>query len=218
MKKYKILHNRLIDITYQKQLSHISSCVTTLPILYDIYENKNDNDIVILSNGHAGLAQYVCMEYFENKDAVYLFDKFGVHPEKSLSDGIFATTGSLGLGLPIALGAAMADPDRNVHCIISDGECCEGSIWECLYFLSKNPLYNLYIYVNLNGFSAYSKVDITKLSNTIRAFGVSRIKLVNTSDILRNYTLLNTKAIEAHYIKIKNQEELNQLKYEINDI
>lgn len=215
MNAYNKLHNRLIDIIYKKNLSHISSCVTTLPILVDIYSKKNDNDIVILSNGHAGLSQYVCMEYYENNDAEILFDKYGVHPEKNKNDNIFCSTGSLGLGLPVAIGAAMGNRDIDVYCIISDGECCEGSIWESLYYLSKNPLQNLHISVNSNGFSAYDKINISKLSKCIEAFEIENLTIVDTSGILKSFKFLNDKSIEAHYCKITDAEILTNLKYEI---
>lgn len=215
MNTYNKLHNRLIDIIYKKNLSHISSCVTTMPILADIYSNKNDNDIVILSNGHAGLSQYVCMEYYENNDAEILFDKYGVHPEKNKNDNIFCSTGSLGLGLPIATGAAMGNENINVYCVISDGECCEGSIWESLYYLCKNPLPNLKIFVNANGFSAYDNINIIKLSKCIEAFEIKNLTIVDTSDILKSFNFLNEKLIEAHYCKITNNKILTELKYEI---
>lgn len=215
MTEYKKLHNRVIDISYAKQLSHISSCVTTLPLLHDIYKNKNANDIVILSNGHAGLAQYVCMEYFEGKDAVKLFDKYGVHPERNILDGIFATTGSLGLGLPIAIGAAMSNPDNMVWCIISDGECCEGSIWECLYYISKTPIPNLKIFVNANGYSAYDEINIARLTDIINAFMIDNIYVFDTSCVLDQFEILNSSKIEAHYIKIQDENESTALKFKL---
>jgi len=211
--KYKKLHNRLLDITYNYGLSHLSSCLTTLPILYNIYRSKKNNDIVILSNGHAGLAQYVCMEMFENHNAEKLLDKHGIHPTKD--DNIFCSTGSLGLGLPVAIGAALADSSRTVHCVISDGECCEGSIWECLYFLNKNKLNNLKIYVNANGISAYSFVDINNLKRIILSFKLPYVKFVNTSIVLKTHPTLSALGIESHYVKIKTEVDLQKLKYEI---
>lgn len=216
MKSYNELHNRLLDISYIHNLSHLSSCITTLPILYNIYTQKLDGDIVILSNGHAGLAQYVCMEAFEYKDAEVLFSKCGVHPDKNVDDGIFCSTGSLGLGLPIAIGAAMADAKRVVYCVISDGECCEGSIWESLYFLSKHPLENLIIYVNMNGYSAYDTVDISKLMKILNSFEVKNLHPVDTSQALKQFKFLDEKSIEAHYCKITNDEILKELKFPIS--
>lgn len=203
----------MLDITYKHGLSHLSSCLTTLPILYKIYRSKDKNDIVVLSNGHAGLAQYVCMEMFDNDNAEELLDKHGIHPTKD--DNIFCSTGSLGLGLPVAIGAALADPSRTVHCIISDGECCEGSIWECLYFLNKNEINNLRIYVNANGVSAYSFIDVNNLKRIISSFKLPYVKFVDTSTTLKEHPTLGTLGIESHYIKIKTEEDLKNLKYEI---
>lgn len=200
---YRTLHNKLLDITLKHGLSHLSSCLSTLPILVQIYETKMPGDIVILSNGHAGLAQYVCMEHFENNDAQALLEKHGIHPTRDKN--IFCSTGSLGLGLPVAIGAAMADANRQVHCIISDGECCEGSIWESLYFLSKNKINNLHIYVNANGISAYTFIDITRLEQIINAFGIDNVDFWDTSVILKSFDLLATKGIESHYIKLDEQ-------------
>ena len=146
--KYKKIFNNMLDLTFKHSLSHLSSCLTTLPILFDIYKNKGKDDVVILSNGHAGLAQYVCMEAFEGCNAEKLLETHGIHPTKD--DKIFCSTGSLGLGLPIAIGAALANTERTVHCIVSDGECCEGSIWESLYFLTKTNIPNLNVYVKQN--------------------------------------------------------------------
>ena len=56
------LQKRILDITYQEKLSHLSSCLSALPIIDCIYNLKKENEIFILSNGHAGLALYVVIE------------------------------------------------------------------------------------------------------------------------------------------------------------
>jgi len=211
-KKFKTLYNKVLDITFKHELSHLSSCLTTLPILFHIYETKSENDVVILSNGHAGLAQYVCQEAYEGKDAEYLLTKHGIHPTKDSENNIFCSTGSLGLGLPIAIGAALADNTRHVHCIISDGECCEGSIWESLYFLTKVNVPNLNVYVNANGISAYDNVNIQTLKRIITSYKLKNVTFVDTSKHLTSVPYLNEKGIEAHYVKITSEETLNNLK------
>lgn len=211
--KYKKTFNRLLELTFKHNLSHLSSCLTTFPIVYEIYSRKEKDDIVILSNGHAGLAQYICMEAFDQCDAEQLLVKHGIHPTKD--DHIFCSTGSLGLGLPIAIGAALANTSRTVHCIISDGECCEGSIWESLYFLNKNNIVNLKIYVNANGISAYSFVDVKNLKKIIKSFQVKNIKFIDTSNILKDHPTLGRLGIESHYIKIKDKQQLEEFKYEV---
>ena len=202
-----------MDISYEHGLSHLSSCITTLPILVNIWEYKRPDDIVILSNGHAGLALYVVLEYFENKNAEELLNKYGVHPEKDSTNGIFCSTGSLGIGLPIAIGAALAQPDKTVWCVISDGECCEGSIWESLYFLSKNKTPNIQIFVNANGISAYAKVDLMDLDKKIRAFNGYNTMVIDTTNFLTRFKQLSDLGIESHYCKITNINTLQQLKY-----
>ena len=164
------LTKRLIDITYKENLCHLSSCLSSLPIIEEIYTNKQENDIFILSNGHAALALYCVLEKFYGIDAIYLLHKHGVHPSKNIDDKIYCSTGSLGCGLPIAVGHALSDRTKNVWCLISDGECAEGSIWESLAFAYKSNLNNLKIYVNINGMAAYEYIDVCNLKNRLLAF------------------------------------------------
>jgi len=213
---YKYLHNKMINLSYKEGLSHLSSCITTLPILVDIYVKKQKQDIVILSNGHAGLAQYVCMEFFEQKsNPKVLLHKHGIHPSKDKEEGIFCSTGSLGLGLPIAIGASLSSSSKSVYCVISDGECFEGSVWESLYFLSRNNVSNLFVFVNANGVCAYNHIDIQKLKTMIQSFDCKNVQVIDTSCYLTRFPFLSQKGIESHYVKISNEEELKNLKYEI---
>ena len=165
-----LLKQRLIEITYHEKLSHLGSCLSALPILEEIYSKKNDDDIFILSNGHAGLALYVILEKKYGIDPIMLLHKHGIHPGKDLANKLYCSTGSLGSGLPIAVGHALADRTKNVYCMISDGECAEGSIWESLRFIQTSKLTNLHVYVNINGMSAYDYLDIDYLSSRLLAF------------------------------------------------
>ena len=63
------IRQRLIDITYQEKLSHLSSCLSALPIIEEVYTLKKEDDIFILSNGHSGLALYCVLEA-----------KYGINP------------------------------------------------------------------------------------------------------------------------------------------
>jgi transketolase N-terminal domain/subunit len=76
------------------------------------------DDIFILSSGHAALALYVCIEKYHGKDAEVLFLKHGGHPHRDEENYIYCSTGSLGLGLPIALGRAVANPNRKVWVLL----------------------------------------------------------------------------------------------------
>lgn len=170
------LIKRLIDITYQERLSHLSSTLSALPIIEEIYTRRKNDEVFILSNGHAGLALYVVLEHYYGVDPVELLHKHGIHPNRDLPNHLYCSTGSLGSGLPIAVGHALANPEKNVWCMISDGECAEGSIWESLRFIQDNNITNLHVYANINGMGAYDMIDTHQLSHRLQAF-LPRINL-----------------------------------------
>ena len=153
------MEKRIVELTHKHKLGHLGSCLTALPILDHIYKTKKDQDIVVLSSGHAGLALYTVLEKYEGRDADALVDKHGVHPNRDLENGIHVSTGSLGSGILVAVGYAVADRSRDVHVVLSDGECAEGSVWEALAFAYKHNLTNLKVHVNVNGYSAYDPVN-----------------------------------------------------------
>jgi transketolase len=99
-----------------------------------------------------------------------LLHKHGIHPNKDLKNKLYCSTGSLGSGLPIAVGHALADRDKNVYCLISDGEAAEGSIWESLRFIHVAKLTNLHVFVNINGMSAYEYLDVDYLIKRLVSF------------------------------------------------
>jgi transketolase len=119
------VEKRIIDISYREKIGHLSSNLNAVNIIEEIYKNKQPNEPFILSSGHAALAWYVVLEKYLGKDAEHLFHKHGVHPHRNLDDGLPCSTGSLGMGLTLATGYALADRSRRVHCLISDGECGE---------------------------------------------------------------------------------------------
>lgn len=193
------LNQRILDISIKHNLSHLGSCFTTLPILLEIFQKKTKTDSFILSNGHAGLAYYVILEYFYNIDAEMLLIKHGIHPERDINNMIEVSTGSLGLGITIATGIALANPNKKVYCIISDGECAEGSIWEALRFIDELGLTNIEIHANINGWAAYKPVDIEKLSNRLKSFLPNiNIHLTDVNEVIKFETPL-----AAHYTIIK---------------
>lgn len=162
----KALKRKIIDLSYKNKLSHIGSCLTSVDIIADIYKAKDERDIFVLSAGHAGLAWYVVLEEIEKKLdlAQDLLDACGTHPDrlkaKPLTKEISTSSGSLGHGVGIAVGLAMADRTRNVLCLITDGECMEGSVVEALNIARLARLTNFYLYINANGYSAYREMEL----------------------------------------------------------
>ncbi len=164
------LTRRLIDITYQERLSHLSSTLSALPIIEEIYNKRKDDEVFVLSNGHAGLALYVVLEKYYGVDPVAMLHKHGIHPGRDLENHFYCSTGSLGSGLPIAVGHAMANPNKNVWVMISDGECAEGSIWEALRYIHERDMRNIHVYANINGMGAYDNIDVLSLVARLKSF------------------------------------------------
>lgn len=173
------VERRVVDISYKEKIGHLSSNLNAVNIIEEVYKNKQADEPFILSSGHAALALYVVLEKYEGQDAEHLFHKHGVHPHRDVGSGIFCSTGSLGMGLTVATGYALANRDRKVHCLISDGECGEGSIWEALRFIYEAKLDNLEVYVNVNGMIAYDFIDKEYIINRLRAF-LPRINIRET--------------------------------------
>lgn len=170
MKSLNKLQKRLLDISYKKKLSHISSCLTALQLIDHIFLVKKHDEPFVLDNGHAGLALYVVLEKTYFKDAEELFDKHGVHPNRDKGDLIDCSTGSLGQGLPIAVGMALADKTKNVYVLTSDGAMAEGSNWEALRIAGEQRIENLRITVNANGHGAYGHIDTDLLDTRLQMF------------------------------------------------
>lgn len=188
------LEKRIIDISYKKGLSHLSSCLTAVKLIDHIYLVKKHDDAFVLDNGHAGLALYVVLEKFHFKDAEALLDKHGIHPNRDKQDLIDCSTGSLGQGLPIAVGMAIADRTKNVYVLTSDGALAEGSNWEALRIAGELRLENLRVTVNANGHSAYSHVDTDLLDSRLQMFYPT---MVAKTDILELPGYL--QGINGHY-------------------
>ena len=188
------LKKRILDIAYKNKLSHLGSYLSAVDIIDKIYKKKNEEDIFILSSGHAALALYVVIEKYEGKDAEKLFKLYGGHPHRAEKDGIYCSTGSLGTGITIAVGRAIANSKRKVHVLISDGECAEGSVWESLRFIKEHSVDNIEIHVNINGYAAYDKVDSEYLTNRLKSF---------LPNINLHFTTVNQlpflKGLNAHY-------------------
>lgn len=194
------LEKRIIDISYIYKLSHIGSCLGNVNLINDIYSIKKENEPFILSNGHAGLALYVILEKYEKRNAEELWRKHGTHPNRDLKDGIWCSTGSLGMGLSVGIGMALANKSQMCYVLISDGECAEGSVWESLRIAHDFNLKNLNITCIANGFSALGKVDLDYLEarlNTFYPVKMARIDMSRFPDFLQglkgHYQILNDK-------------------------
>ncbi len=223
-KNQKQIRKRLLEIIYKFNASHIGSCLSVIDIIDAVYSVKKRDEKFILSNGHAASALYTVLEkygFLKDPDLHVL----GVHPDRNPSLGIDVSTGSLGQGLPIAVGIALANRNKNVYCLISDGECAEGSIWESLRIIHDMKVNNLKIIASINGWGAYDPVSSKDLLNRFKGFGFKIIKANghNTNEIVDKLKLENTSptiifaktsseqlhflnGLDAHYCTMKNTD------------
>ena len=184
------------------------SLVEMLRVLYDdvlrfdparpLWEGR---DRMILSKGHGCLALYAILAdkgFFPDTELLkfcHIDGKLGGHPERGKVPGVEASTGSLGHGLSLGIGMALALRSRpeagRVFVIDSDGECNEGSLWEAALSAAKHRLDNLIVLVDYNHMQSYSTtaevLDLEPMADKWRAFGFA-VKEVDGHDVdaLRN--------------------------------
>jgi transketolase len=157
----------VIEQSKRANVGHIGSALSIADILAALYggalnlpSQRSQRDRLVLSKGHAALALYAALELTghvpSGTTGTYCVDGtlLGVHPERDLS-GVDFCTGSLGHGLPIAVGAALAarlqESTRRVFAVLSDAELNEGSVWEAAMFAAHHDLSNLVVILDLNG-------------------------------------------------------------------
>ena len=199
------LKKRIAEIAYKNKLGHLGSYFSNVAIIDAIYAKMKKDDIFILSSGHAALALYVVLEKRKGINAEMLFEKHGGHPHRDEENFIHCSTGSLGMGLSIALGRAVADFKRKVYVLVSDGECAEGSIWESLKTIWEEGIYNIEVHVNYNGYAAYKTVNKNYLVDRLITF-LPDIKIHNTT--VEQYSFL--KGLNAHY-HVMNEDNYNEV-------
>ncbi|HQH64339.1 MAG TPA: transketolase, partial [Clostridiales bacterium] len=169
-KKAHQLRRLCLDTTYWAGSGHIGggmSIMDMLTVLYHKYMNIRveeplweDRDRLIMSKGHAGiaLAPVLVDKGFNDPEQLKTFNhtnsKMGMHLDANKVVGVDASTGSLGHGLSIALGTALAARVRGkdywTYCILGDGECDEGSNWEAAMTASQYKVTNLISFVDRN--------------------------------------------------------------------
>lgn len=210
-KNQKDLRTRLIQVIYEAGASHIGSAISVIDIIDSIYEIKSKDDRFVLSNGHAAMAYYAVLEKNKYLKKNHL-KKLGVHPDRNPKIGIDLSTGSLGQGLPIALGMALANPEISVYCLISDGEAAEGSIWEALRIYQQASPKNLKIIISVNGWGAYDSISAKNLKKRLKGFGLDIVEM-NGHDLVEIKKLLKKKSIlPAIFFAKTDSEQLPFLK------
>jgi transketolase len=155
---------RILEISQQAQALHIGSAFSAMEIVDVCYnELMKPDDTFIMSKGHGWMAQAVILE---EKGLLDLSEygkpgaSIGVHPDPGVP-GIAAATGSLGHGLGMAVGIALADRSSFVYVVLSDGELFEGSTWEAVLQAAAFKCSNLVVFVDNNDLQSLGRTSET---------------------------------------------------------
>ncbi len=197
----KDLIRRIVEVSYKSKEGHIPSSLSILDLLYVLYDNSYQNDL-ILSKGHAAIGLYVLLEHFglleEELDSFCKKDSklFG-HPTHKIKN-VKASTGSLGHGLPMGLGIALSrkisNDKKKIFVVIGDGEANEGTTWECALLASHHKLNNLCCILDQNN-SSDRALFLGDIKSKFESFGwqVSEIDGHNHSEILESLKISQNK-------------------------
>jgi len=169
LKKIRI---KIVDLIFKSKASHIGSIFSCLDIIFILYRNfiYKKKNIFILSKGHAGLAYYAVLNNFKkisNKtfNTYYSNGSFLTGHISHKVKAVNVSTGSLGQGLSIAIGYALQKKidkkKEKIFCLISDGECNEGSTWESALFANHHKLNNLIVLIDYNKLQSLTSVKKT---------------------------------------------------------
>ena len=170
---------KIIEMSHTAKSAHLGSCLSCVDILVSLYYHvlnidparyrAAERDIFILSKGHAAMGLYAVLAKrgFFSEEFLNTYNIDGgllpEHPPARGVPGVEAATGSLGHGLSLACGQALAfkmkGKKNRVFCLISDGEVNEGAIWEAAMFASANRLSNLVVFLDWNKWQATQRSD-----------------------------------------------------------
>ena len=162
--------------------AHLGGSFSMIELLIVVHEIVlAEADKFILSKAHASFPFLILL-----RERGY-FPAIRTHLEIDPSNGIHCTTGSLGHGLPIAVGMALARKRQNasgrIFVMMSDGECQEGTTWESLLIAAKQQLNNLIVLVDYNNMQALTSLEeglpLANLASKFRAFNWDCIEIAD---------------------------------------
>lgn len=221
----------IVYMAHYSRASHIGSCLSIADILYTLYfkilnidpcdpDNPN-RDKLILSKAHSSAALYSVLAERGFFSKMYL-DKYFIdggilpgHLQKGTIPGIETSGGSLGLGLSIGVGMAIANKLTNnpgkIYVVLSDGECEEGSVWEAVMLASTKKLDNITAIIDFNKLQASGKtneiINQTNMADRWQAFGWDPIEVnghnIDELEHAFKKAQFRPKVIVAHTIKGK---------------
>jgi transketolase len=217
--KTRLFRREILEMTFKAGSGHPGGSLSAVDIITVLYyhqmrvDPKNpkwaDRDRFVLSKGHVCPALYAILAEigFFPKEALWTLRRpesiLQGHPDMRLTPGVEMSTGSLGQGLSVACGMALAarldEKDYAVYCMLGDGEVQEGNVWEGAMFASHERLDNLIAILDRNrlqieGFTE-DVMTLDPLEDKWKAFGWTVLELEDGNDIKQILTVLD-KAVE----------------------
>ena len=228
------IRRHTVEMTHRAKASHVGSSLSTVELLTVLYNrilrvdaanpDWPERDRFILSKGHGCAAYYAVLAeagFFPSKWLETFYQngsRLAGHATHTHIPGVEVSTGSLGHGLSLASGMAFSSKKDGkgyrVFCMLSDGECDEGSIWEAVLFSAQHGLDTLAVIVDYNKIQSLGTVeevlDLEPFSTKWRAFGWA-VKEINGHNLEEIETALRGLPFEqgkpscviAHTIKGK---------------
>ncbi|HOU52346.1 MAG TPA: 1-deoxy-D-xylulose-5-phosphate synthase N-terminal domain-containing protein [Myxococcota bacterium] len=199
--KARELRERIVEVTFACGGAHVGGAFSQHEILVALYykvlridpkrPDWEDRDRFILSKGHGGIGHAVILGdlgYFDPallKDFNKTGSPFGMHLDRLKVPGVDFSTGSLGhglgLGVGAALGARVAGKDWRTYVVLSDGECAEGSTWEAAMAAGNFRVTNLTAFVDRNRLSLDGETEkimrLEPLEAKFEAFGWRALRI-----------------------------------------
>jgi transketolase len=189
---------RILEVSQQVMALHIGSAYSCTEIVDGIYNElmrhelpNGGADVFLMSKGHGCMIQYTILEERgtlsrADMDAYCTSaGRLGCHPDIG-NPGIEAATGSLGHGLSMVVGMALAERARKndtvIYTVLSDGEVQEGSTWEATMMASSFGLSNIVCFIDNNDFQSLGRTSETHpsfypLKEKFEAFGWETVEL-----------------------------------------
>lgn len=226
------IRSSILRMVHNSKVSHIGTAFSTIEILYTLYfkvmnintkdPSNPDRDKFALSKAHGSAGLYATLAhrgFFPVENLMTYCINDGIlpgHLDKDAAPGVEVSAGSLGHGMPVAVGFALADKKLNraskTYCIIGDGECNEGSIWEAAMLAASLKLDNFTVIIDFNKIQSFGNtndiIDQSNMEERWRAFGFTTYE-INGHDLNQIEAAFRAdfkgkpKAIIAHTIKGK---------------
>lgn len=215
------LRYTIIQMSQRSEGAHLAGALSVVDILTSLYYHKlkidpknptdANRDRVVFSKGHAVSALYAILAkkgFFPEADLLK-YNHEGSHlpeqPSPGCAPGVEWATGSLGHGLGVGSGMAIASRlakrTNNIYVVMSDGECQEGSVWEAAMFAARNNLNNLTAFVDFNKWQATGRsneiMEMEPLSQKFAMFGWNAVNVVDGHDVVAICNALDTGRKDA---------------------